>query len=119
MFIRNLKDCAEFISGDGALLRELLNARKGHRRFGYSLAHAVLKPHRATRPHRLKSSEVYYLMKGRGRMHIDGGAAEVGPGDTVYIPPHSVQYIENTGRTDLVFLCIVDPAWQPEDEEIL
>ncbi len=29
------------------------------------------------------------------------------------------QYILNTGSSELKFLCIVDPAWQREDEEIL
>jgi mannose-6-phosphate isomerase-like protein (cupin superfamily) len=43
----------------------------------------------------------------------------VGPGDTVYIPPGAGQQITNTGRSDLVFLAIVDPAWRAEDEELL
>jgi len=37
----------------------------------------------------------------------------------VYIPPLSTQYIRNTGSDDLKFLCIVDPAWREQDEEIL
>jgi len=28
------------------------------------------------------------------------------------------QYIENTGDSDLKFLCIVDPAWREENEEV-
>lgn len=52
-------------------------------------------------------------------MHLDGEVREVGPGDTVCIPPRAVQYIDNTGTGDLVFLCIVDPAWRPEDEMVL
>ena len=28
------------------------------------------------------------------------------------IPPGSTQYIENTGNSDLKFLCIVEPAWR-------
>jgi len=31
----------------------------------------------------------------------------------------SEQYIENTGSGNLQFLCIVEPAWKPEDEIIL
>ena len=52
-------------------------------------------------------------------MFIDNESEPVEPGSTVYIPPGAAQYIENTGDHDLIFLCIVDPAWQPEDEEIL
>jgi len=45
--------------------------------------------------------------------------AEVHADDAVYIPPDAKQYIQNTGESDLIFLCIVDPAWQAEDEEVL
>ena len=36
----------------------------------------------------------------------------------IYIPPDSLQFIQNTGTNDLVFLCIVDPAWKKENETI-
>ena len=55
----------------------------------------------------------------RALLHPDGEEAGVLPGQAVYIPPGAVQYITNTGGDDLVFLCIVDPAWRAEDEEIL
>jgi mannose-6-phosphate isomerase-like protein (cupin superfamily) len=57
------------------------------------------------------------MLKGSGLMHIGDETAEAGPGDAVYIPPGSVQYIENTGNEDLAFLCIVYPSWRAEDEE--
>ncbi|TET15192.1 MAG: cupin domain-containing protein, partial [Candidatus Thorarchaeota archaeon] len=44
---------------------------------------------------------------------------DVGPGDTIYVPPNAIQYIENTGDTNLVFLCIVYPSWRAEDEELI
>jgi len=37
----------------------------------------------------------------------------------VYIPPHAGQFIHNPGTADLVFICIVDPAWRKEDEEVV
>jgi mannose-6-phosphate isomerase-like protein (cupin superfamily) len=58
-------------------------------------------------------------MTGQGLMHIDKESFEVGPECAVYIPPGSMQYIENTGDSDLIFLCIVDPAWRKEDEDVL
>lgn len=119
MIIKKLLDCQEFISGDGAFLRELLHAGKSNFKFRYSLAHAILKPAKKTRPHKLKSTEVYYIIKGKGLMHVARQSREVNEGDAVYIPADKQQYIENIGRSDLVFLCIVDPAWRREDEEIL
>ncbi len=119
MFIRNLKSCKKFIAGDSSVLRELLNARKGEFAFGYGLAHAVVKPKKATKPHKLKTSEVYYVLEGIGRMHINKEVSNVRPGDTIYIPPDRLQYIENIGKSDLVFLCIVDPAWRLQNEEVI
>lgn len=118
MWIRQLKDCPEFIAGDACHLRELLNARTDKRAYRYSLAHAVVKPGEKTKPHALKTSEVYYILDGHGRMHIGEESAEVAAGCVIDIPPQAVQWIENTGKNDLIFLCIVDPAWRPEDEAI-
>lgn len=118
MFIRQLRDCPEFIAGDACQLRELLNAKTDRRAYRYSLAHAVVKTGTKTKPHSLKTSEVYYILEGQGRMHVDSDVAEVGPGAVIDIPPQAVQFIESTGKTDLVFLCIVDPAWCVADEVI-
>ena len=119
MIIRDVKDCAEITAGDGSALREIFASEGGAFPFGYSLARAVVAPGHKTRPHRLKSSEIYYILDGRGLMHVERETADVTAGQAVYIPPLHTQFIENTGRTDLVFLCLVDPAWKPEDEEVL
>ena len=119
MFIRDLEDCTEFIAGDNSLLREILHPDKADLTLRYSLAHAIVRPGQITKPHRLKTSEVYYIVAGEGVMHIDRDTGTVHPGSTVYIPPRTTQFIRNSGKTDLVFLCIVDPAWRKEDEEIL
>jgi mannose-6-phosphate isomerase-like protein (cupin superfamily) len=119
MLIRNLKDCAEFISGDGCVLREILHPDKMELKLGYSLAHAIVHPGDITLPHRLKTSEVYYIIEGEGVMHIDEESALVRAGATIYIPPMAVQFIQNSGKMALVFLAIVDPAWRVEDEEVL
>ena len=119
MFVKHLKDYREFIAGDGSVLRELLNPDKSALEVRYSLAHATVNAGQKTRPHKLESSEVYYIIAGKGIMHVDEETAEVGPNCAIYIPPRAVQYIENTGNCDLEFLCIVDPAWREEDEEVL
>ncbi|MCP4258186.1 MAG: cupin domain-containing protein [Planctomycetes bacterium] len=119
MFIKYLKDCPEFIAGDDSILRELLHPEKTGLQIRYSLAHAEVRPGQKTKPHKLKSAEVYYIITGQGLMHIDDQSSEVGPECAVYIPPDSIQYIENTGNSDLKFLCIVDPAWRKDEEEVL
>jgi len=119
MLVRDLSECKEFIAGDHTILRELLNANKEKLQLGYSLAHAILHPGKKSVPHKLKSSEVYYILQGKGIMHIGEERGEVKEGNAIYIPPNSIQYIENTSSEDLVFLAIVDPAWKQVDEEII
>jgi mannose-6-phosphate isomerase-like protein (cupin superfamily) len=118
MLVKHLRDCREFIAGDGSVLRELLHPGKAALQIRYSLAHAKVGAGRRTKPHKLKSCEAYYMLAGQGTMHIDQETLAVGPGCAVYIPPRSMQHIENTGDSDLTFLCIVDPAWQQDDEEV-
>jgi mannose-6-phosphate isomerase-like protein (cupin superfamily) len=119
MLIKDSNSCDEIIAGDETILRELLHPDKEHLQIRYSLAHAAVKPGQSSLPHRLKTSEVYYILEGEGMMHVDGESAKVHPAQVIYIPPNSTQYIENTGSSDLKFLCIVDPAWRSQDEEIL
>ena len=119
MLIRDLKDCEEFISGDNTLLRQLLHPDHSGVDIRYSLCHAVVHPGQHSLLHVLMTSEVYYILSGEGVMHIDEEKATVSAGNVVYIPPFARQYIENTGDFDLVFLCIVDPAWRAENEQIL
>ncbi|UCB52660.1 MAG: cupin domain-containing protein [Candidatus Zixiibacteriota bacterium] len=119
MFIRDLRACDEIIAGDETILRELFHPDKADLRIRYSLAHAKVKPGQSSLPHRLKTSEVYYILEGEGTMHVDDEFAAVHSGQAIYVPPNSTQHIRNTGDSDLKFLCIVDPAWQPGDEEVL
>ena len=119
MFIRDLDDCPTFVAGDKTLLKEILHPDKADLDLRYSLAHAVVPVGGASVAHRLKNSEVYYVLAGNGIMHIDDDEDAVAAGSTVYIPPGAVQWIDNTGDEPLAFLCIVDPAWQPEYEEVL
>ena len=122
MIVKRLKDMKEIIALDDTRIREFLNPRHndGELHLGYSLAHATLKSGISSLPHKFKSaSEVYYILKGKGVMHIDDAEKEVFPGDTVYIPPQAVQYIESVGEDDLEFLCIVYPEWEPDAEELV
>jgi mannose-6-phosphate isomerase-like protein (cupin superfamily) len=118
MLVKHLKDCHEFTAGDGSVLRELLHPEKADLQIRYSLARAKVPAGQTTKLHKLKMSEVYYIIEGQGLMYIDDESCEVGPECAIYIPPESKQYIENTGNSDLKFLCITDPAWRKEDEEV-
>lgn len=85
----------------------------------YSIAHFTLEKNKRTKKHKLKSSEVYFIIDGVGTIHCDDEKFHVKKNDSVLIEPNKIQFIENSGKTNLEFLCIVDPAWKKEDEKIL
>lgn len=118
MLVRKLSEMEEFVAGDGTRLRELLHPDKQPLELRYSLAWASVPVGQTSLPHSLKFSEVYYLISGRGKMFIDDETRDVEAGDAIYIPPNAKQYIQNCGEEALVFICIVDPAWQQEAETV-
>lgn len=83
----------------------------------YTTFLAWVLPGESTKPHHLEGrTEVYYIQQGIGQMHVNNEQELVREQDHVVIPPGAVQYIENVGGKDLVFLCIVTPPWTPDCE---
>lgn len=119
MLKRILSECQEFVAGDDTVLRELLHPAKQAVELGYSLAHGILAPGRRSKRHRLASSEVYYFLAGEGTFTVDGRSCLVEAGSVVYVPPGGTQSLENTGPVEMTFLCLVEPAWRAEDEDVL
>jgi mannose-6-phosphate isomerase-like protein (cupin superfamily) len=119
MLRKTLPECREFLAGDHTVLRELLHPAKQAVKLGYSLAHGTLAAGQRSKRHVLASSEVYYFIAGSGRMTVDADTCMVQAGSMVYVPPGGQQSLENTGSTAVEFLCLVDPAWRPEDETVL
>ncbi|MFT5167724.1 MAG: mannose-6-phosphate isomerase-like protein (cupin superfamily) [Saprospiraceae bacterium] len=132
MLLKSLENLESFEAGDKTNIIEVLHPKNDNIPLGYSLAHASLDIGKSSLPHILKEcSEVYYILKGKGKMVIgeqghEGGEKQslsweerlVKKGDTVFIPAGATQYVENQGDTSLEFLCIVSPAWYEEQEEI-
>lgn len=85
----------------------------------YSLAHFTLEEGRKSKLHKMKSSEIYYILEGRGEITVDGESYQLEKDDSIYVPANSNQFIKNSGTGDLQFLCIVEPAWKTDDEIIL
>ncbi|MBU0984129.1 MAG: cupin domain-containing protein, partial [candidate division Zixibacteria bacterium] len=101
MLIRKLSHCPEILAGDRTRLRELLHPDRDYEFSGrYSLAHAVVAPGESSTPHRLKTSEAYYILAGHGEMHVDSESACVEAGDALEIKPGSTQWIRNTSTDD-------------------
>ncbi|MBM3322181.1 cupin domain-containing protein, partial [candidate division WOR-3 bacterium] len=97
MLIKRLVECREVVAGDRTLLRELLHPERDPVDIRYSLAVARIEPGAGSRPHRLRTSEVYYILQGQGEVYVADETAKVSAGDAVYIPAGAVQWLENTG----------------------
>ncbi len=48
-----------------------------------------------------------YVLRGKYKVGIGTRVHEVKPGDSVFIPPGTTHWYENTGRENAEFLCII------------
>jgi mannose-6-phosphate isomerase-like protein (cupin superfamily) len=119
MLVKEVSRVAPIPAADYTELRELLHPDRDAVSTGLSLAHAILGRGSRSLRHRLAALEIYYFLSGSGIIHIGDEEAGVQPGVMAAVPAGVTQWVENTGERPLEFLCIVEPAWQEEGEEIL
>lgn len=116
MFVKKIKDCDLLEANDGCMIRELLHPKNDSVDLPYSIAVATVAQNQQSHAHKLVQDEVYYILTGQGRMYIDDESRLVNKGEVILIPADSVQWIENSGDCDLVFLAIVSPPWFKEGD---
>ncbi|MEX0862345.1 cupin domain-containing protein [Nitrosopumilus sp.] len=104
---------------EGTKIKQYFYPHNTSNGINYSLAHFTLNPGRKSKLHKMKSSEIYYILEGHGEITIDGKRHQLEKDDSVYVPVNSNQFIKNSGSEDLQFLCIVEPAWKADDEILL
>jgi len=118
MDLRRVADRPEIVALDGSRLRELVHPERDGTGLPYSVAVAWVDPGCATAPHRLhEESELYYVVRGRGRMHVGAERREIGPGDAVLVPAGVEQWVECAGAEPLEVLLVVSPPWRAEHDE--
>ena len=110
MDVTNLEKAEPFVTKDGSTIREL------HHTSEQSLAEATLEPDQATERHYHRSTEeIYFVLKGSGRMEVDGDTRTVRRGDAVLIPPGAWHTLENNGSSELRILCCCSPPYSHDD----
>jgi mannose-6-phosphate isomerase-like protein (cupin superfamily) len=108
-----------YVTKDGSTIRELMHPTV-HGNRAQSLAEAIVAPGETTALHRhAKSEELYHITAGRGRMTLGEKQFDVGPGDTVCIPPGTPHCIGNIGSEPLRILCCCAPPYAHDDTELL
>ena len=115
MDVQNIYRLSAFTTKDGSEIRELLAHRNSCIR-NQTLAEARLPAGAKTTPHHhQRTEEIYYVLQGRGRMHLGDETRQLGPGDAVAIPPGAVHEIQNIGAGLLKFLCCCAPGYEHDD----
>ena len=118
MISKKIEDLDSFRGNEGSEIRPIFHPDNTLNGIRYSLAHSIISPGKSSKPHKMKSAEVFFILDGKGIIHVDDESETVEKNQSIYIPPLSKQYLENTGYVDLKVLCIVDPAWKQDDEVV-
>ena len=80
----------------GGLVREYVMGEHLHFLIGY------FKPGEELRKHyHLEPEEVYYVLKGKGKVLLDKKWIDVKEGAIIYIPPRVVHTVKNDGNEEL------------------
>ena len=119
MITKRIQDTEPILGDEGTEIRQIFHPHNTLNGINYSLAQFTLKSGKKTKLHRIKSSEIYYILQGKAQLKINDELFELGENDSAYVPPNSKQFIKNNGNENLRFLCIVEPAWKPDDDELL
>ena len=98
-----------YIAHHGAIARMVVTPEELEQ-LGF-LAFAVIPPGEAISPHEDPMEEIYFILKGKGRMMVGEEEAEVGVGDAIVIPKGSLHSLVNTGDEPLQ-LIVVAASWK-------
>lgn len=119
MSLRKNTEIESIQGNEGTKIKQFFNPQNTQNRINYSLAQFTLEQGKMTTIHKIKSSEIYYILEGSGDLSIDENTFHLQKDDSIFVPPNSKQFIKNIGTGDLRFLCIVEPAWNAKDETLL
>jgi len=119
MSVRKNSEIKSIQGDEGTKIKQYFHPHNTLNGINYSIAQFTLDPGKKSKLHKISSSEIYYILEGSGDLKIDEDTHHIEKDDSVYVPPNSKQFIENTGSISLKFLCIVEPAWKVEDEILL
>lgn len=114
MIVRRIDDYESFKTIDGSEITEVIGIVTTKTR-EVSLALAKIEPGFKTLNHYHNFTEIYMVVEGKGRMHLDDEIKDVSKGDNILIPPKSWHFIENKGNKNLLIWCICTPAFTKED----
>ena len=106
MIIKKIENIEAFEGNEGTKIKQIISPEETNNTIRYSIAHCTISPGESSKPHTMKTSEMYYILQGEGIMHIDSEERHVNQNDLIFVPPMSKQYLENNGKMDLSLIHI-------------
>jgi mannose-6-phosphate isomerase-like protein (cupin superfamily) len=118
MLVVNRQQAAVIRTPHGSEIRPLVDRTTAEIEL-CSLAEEVLPPGAAVgRHHHTATEEVYYILRGSGRMTVGDEERAVGAGDAIFIPRATTHTLANTGAEPLVLLLVCGPAYDRADHHM-
>jgi mannose-6-phosphate isomerase-like protein (cupin superfamily) len=68
----------------------------------------------STRHYHRETTEVYYILEGRGKMELNGDVIDVAPGLIIYIEPYTAHRLTSPEGVRTIVFGV--PAYHPNDE---
>src|SRR5205085_2376033 len=66
----------------------------------------------------VETEEIYYILRGTGRMTVGAEVRDVVAGDAIFIPRRHMHTLENTGQEPMTILLVCGPAYTYDDHHV-
>ena len=125
VFLRRSDEVKPFVTKDKSMIREFFHplheiAGEIPRNITFSIALAAVKPGKRTLRHIHEAShEFYYITQGAGIIQLNSQKLQIKENTLIYIPAKTRHTVTNTGKDDLLILCICSPPYTHEDTRIV
>ena len=76
-----------FVDGnEGTKIKQYFHPHNTLNGINYSIAQFTLEPGKKSKLHKIKSSEIYYILEGDANLKIDEDTHHLGKDDSAYVP---------------------------------
>ena len=121
MKINNIFDITGTKFPAGRLTRVMVGPGAPVEAEGFVMGYVTIFPQGSVPLHRHHQEEVYVILRGNGKMHVNDETADIKAGDYIYIDSDSTHLLENTSNEDMIMLFCYSPKgivehWQEELE---
>lgn len=120
MHVLSKDTVSPLVSQHGEVIYELIGRAVGESTERHSVAYVTIPSGKSSllhyHPH---AEESYYILQGTARLLLADEEAILVPGQVILIPPPKPHKIINVSETDLAFLAVCVPAWEPANTVFL